>query len=208
MVTEKLQTQYISKTFNWFLHFRNFFHLLFFLIGLSVGIITCFCFRPFFSTLKNSFHLTPPPLSSPKLPPPPSLISNPALQVLSFSRNETSNHTSVSWKEHNSLMHNMSDQQLFLRASMVPRISIQEFSSSDHNHHDEVNTYVGKVAFMFLTKGPLPLAPLWEKLFEGHQGFYSIYIHSHPSYQETLPETSVFYNRGIPSQVISFFKSI
>ena len=64
-----------------------------------------------------------------------------------------------------------------------------------------------KVAFMFLTAGPLPLADLWEMFFEGHHGFYSIYVHSHPSYVHEMPPTSVFYGRRIPSQVglIVFF---
>eukprot|EP00475_Leptophrys_vorax_P006554 TRINITY_DN14068_c0_g1_i1.p1 TRINITY_DN14068_c0_g1~~TRINITY_DN14068_c0_g1_i1.p1 ORF type:complete len:453 (-),score=7.86 TRINITY_DN14068_c0_g1_i1:140-1498(-) len=35
----------------------------------------------------------------------------------------------------------------------------------------------GKIAFMFLTRGPLPLAPLWARFFEGHEGRYSVYIH-------------------------------
>ncbi|CAI5477791.1 unnamed protein product, partial [Closterium sp. Yama58-4] len=36
----------------------------------------------------------------------------------------------------------------------------------------------GKIAFLFMTRGPLPLAPLWEKFFKGHEGRYSIYIHA------------------------------
>ncbi|KAK3036565.1 hypothetical protein RJ639_031006 [Escallonia herrerae] len=88
-------------------------------------------------------------------------------------------------------MHNMSDKELFWRASMVPKI--QEFP---YNH-------VPKVAFMFLTPGPLPLAPLWEKFFKGHEGLYSVYVHPHPSFNESLvPEDSFLFGRRIPSQPV------
>lgn len=83
----------------------------------------------------------------------------------------------------------MDDDKLFLRASMVPQI--QEYPYE----------HTPKVSFMFLTKGPLPLGPLWEKFFKGHEGSYSIYIHSDPSYNESLPEESVFSGRRIPSKV-------
>lgn len=83
----------------------------------------------------------------------------------------------------------MDDDKLFWRASMVP--SIREFP---FNH-------VPKVAFMFLTKGPIPLGPLWEKFFKGYEGRYSIYVHPHPSYNESVPESSVFHGRRIPSKV-------
>lgn len=88
-----------------------------------------------------------------------------------------------------SLMHKMSDEELFWRASLVPRIKKYPFKR------------VPKVAFMFLTKGPLPLSPLWEKFLKGHGNLYSIYVHSLPSYQAKFPPTSVFYGRQIPSQV-------
>ncbi|KAL1552369.1 glycosyltransferase BC10-like [Salvia divinorum] len=87
------------------------------------------------------------------------------------------------------LMHGMSDEELFWRATLVPRVSKYPFER------------VPKIAFMFLTKGPLPLAPLWERFFKGHEGKYSIYIHSLPSYEADFPSGSVFYKRQIPSQV-------
>ena len=40
-----------------------------------------------------------------------------------------------------------------------------------------------KVAFLFLVKWDLPLAPLWDKFFEGrHRGLYSVYVHTHPAF--------------------------
>ncbi|XP_060208430.1 glycosyltransferase BC10-like [Lycium barbarum] len=87
------------------------------------------------------------------------------------------------------LLHKMSDKELLWRASMVPRIKKYPFKR------------VPKIAFMFLTKGPLPLAPIWERFFKGHKGLYSIYIHSLPSFKANFPASSVFYKRQIPSQV-------
>ncbi|KAF2321222.1 hypothetical protein GH714_035702 [Hevea brasiliensis] len=92
-----------------------------------------------------------------------------------------------------SLMHNMEDDELFGRASMAPRIQSvpQELVPKP------------KVAFMFLTKGPLPLAALWEKFFKGHEGLYSIYSSS-PSFNDTFPESSVFHERRIPSKPVEW----
>ncbi|KAK8627863.1 hypothetical protein V6N13_135461 [Hibiscus sabdariffa] len=85
--------------------------------------------------------------------------------------------------------HNMTDQVLFWRASFMPRIP--EFPIKR----------TPKVAFMFLTRGKVLLAPLWEKFFRGHEAFYSIYVHSDPSYVETMPKSSVFHDRWIPSKI-------
>ncbi|RWR73608.1 Glycosyl transferase [Cinnamomum micranthum f. kanehirae] len=87
------------------------------------------------------------------------------------------------------LMHTMTDEELFWRASFVPQAKKYPFRR------------IPKVAFMFLTKGPLPLYPLWEKFLKGHEKLYSIYIHPLPSYHGDFPPTSVFYHRQIPSKV-------
>ncbi|KAH7673606.1 Glycosyl transferase family 14 protein [Dioscorea alata] len=92
------------------------------------------------------------------------------------------------------LLHNMTDEELFWRASMEPQVEKYPFKR------------VRKVAFMFLTIGPLPLSPLWEKYFKGHERRYSIYIHSLPNYKADFPESSVFYRRQIPSQVSEWGK--
>uniref|UniRef100_A0A7N0V0D5 Core-2/I-branching beta-1,6-N-acetylglucosaminyltransferase family protein n=1 Tax=Kalanchoe fedtschenkoi TaxID=63787 RepID=A0A7N0V0D5_KALFE len=93
-----------------------------------------------------------------------------------------------------SLHHEMRDEELFWRATLVPQINRYPFPR------------VPKIAFMFLTKGPLPLAPLWERFFKGHEDRYSIYIHSTPSYQPHYSPESVFYRRQIPSQVTEWGK--
>ncbi|CAN1162401.1 Glycosyltransferase BC10 [Linum perenne] len=88
------------------------------------------------------------------------------------------------------LMHMMNDSELLWRASFVPRIKEYPFKR------------IPKIAFMFLTKGPLPLAPLWEKFLHGHKGLYSIYVHAVPHYVSNFSSSSVFYNRQIPSQTV------
>ncbi|GER53500.1 Core-2/I-branching beta-1,6-N-acetylglucosaminyltransferase family protein [Striga asiatica] len=98
--------------------------------------------------------------------------------------------TLESWvKPPSTLLHHMNDTELFWRASFAPSIQSYPFERNP------------KIAFMFLTRGPLPLAPLWEKFFKGNENLYSIYIHSLPSYQPEFSSSSVFYGRQIPSQV-------
>lgn len=88
-----------------------------------------------------------------------------------------------------SATHNMTDEELFRWASMAPKVDGTPYHR------------VSKVAFMFLVRGDMPLRPLWEKFFEGHDGLYSIYVHANPSYTGSPPRDSVFYGRMIPSQV-------
>ncbi|KAF7034554.1 hypothetical protein CFC21_045555 [Triticum aestivum] len=90
------------------------------------------------------------------------------------------------------LMHNMTDDELLWRASMVPRVARVPWR------------IVPKVAFLFLVRGDLPLRPLWEKFFAGHEGLYSIYVHASPAYTGSPPADSVFYGRMIPSQNTSW----
>ncbi|OVA10204.1 Glycosyl transferase [Macleaya cordata] len=85
------------------------------------------------------------------------------------------------------LTHSMTDEELFWRASMVPTKEGYPFKR------------VPKVAFMFLTRGPLPLVPLWERFFKGHEALFSIYIHTPPGYILDVSNTSAFYGRQIPS---------
>ncbi|MCO5568918.1 hypothetical protein L7F22_022620 [Adiantum nelumboides] len=84
--------------------------------------------------------------------------------------------------------HNMSDSELLWLASMAPRRKGMPLRR------------VPKVAFMFLTRGPLPLGPLWERFFNGNEGLYSIYVHTHPGFKLDVPSSSVFYRRQIPSK--------
>ncbi|CAL9158064.1 glycosyltransferase BC10-like [Musa acuminata AAA Group] len=88
------------------------------------------------------------------------------------------------------LLHEMSDEELFWRASMVPKVEEYPFRR------------VPKVAFMFLTRGPLPLSPLWEEFLKGHEDLYSIYVHTIPGYNLNVSQSSAFYGRQIPNKVV------
>lgn len=87
------------------------------------------------------------------------------------------------------LWHSMSDKELFWRALTVPGFLKCQYNCTP------------KVAFMFLTRGRLPLAPLWERFFKGYEGLYSIYLHTSPEFAYEPPESSVFNKRRIPSKV-------
>ncbi|KAM7274639.1 hypothetical protein ACFE04_016505 [Oxalis oulophora] len=88
----------------------------------------------------------------------------------------------------------LSDEELMWQASMVRRVL------------DYPNSRP-KVAFMFLSRGRLRFAPLWEKFFKGYEGFYSIYHHSSPEFNNEAPNSSVFYNSRIPSKQVEWGES-
>ncbi|XVF75075.1 hypothetical protein PTKIN_Ptkin13bG0159200 [Pterospermum kingtungense] len=90
------------------------------------------------------------------------------------------------------LTHRMSDSELFWRASMMPYKNEYPFLR------------VPKVAFMFLTRGPLPMLPLWERFFKGHQKYFSIYLHTPPAFHLNVSSDSPFYAREIPSQHVEW----
>lgn len=87
--------------------------------------------------------------------------------------------------------HDLTDEELLWRASAA---------SMGRRRPKSVTP---KVAYMFLTRGPLPMGALWERYFRGHGDLYSIYIHGHPNYLPKFPLNSVFYRRNIPSKVSS-----
>ncbi|TKW17985.1 hypothetical protein SEVIR_5G404800v4 [Setaria viridis] len=91
------------------------------------------------------------------------------------------------------LMHDMTDEELFWRATLVPAAASYPFQR------------VPKVAFMFLAgHGVLPLAPLWERFFRGHEERFSIYVHAPPGVAINVSEDSPFHGRQIPSQETSW----
>jgi hypothetical protein len=80
------------------------------------------------------------------------------------------------------------DEELMSRAAAAPR------------------SVVGapKVAFLFLAKWDLPMAPLWDKFFQGHRGLYSVYVHTDPAFNASATDQqSAFYGRHIPSKVLN-----
>jgi hypothetical protein len=123
----------------------------------------------------------PPPLQPPPSPPPPPAAPSTTPAFLAPPSDGAIVKSSS----------NMTDEELLWWASMAPKVR-----GTPPFHR------VPKVAFLFLVRGQMPLRPLWEKFFQGHEGLYSIYVHTYPSYTGSPPEDSVFYGRRIPSQVI------
>jgi hypothetical protein len=224
-----------NKLLNAQMHLQNLvFYFLLFCSGLALGLTLSFYLRDFsFNLQLNQLFdlpatappvLSPPPLPlqmantnltrvgspppSPSLPiqmtntnltrvgsspPPPPPPHSPPLQI---TKNNLSRVGLKQYLKPPSAMHDMKDEELLWRASMAPRI--REFPLKR----------TPKVAFLFLTKGPLPLAPLWELFFKGHEGLYTIYVHPNPSFNGTVPENSVFHGRRIPSKVSKYHSGI
>ncbi|CAH9142682.1 unnamed protein product [Cuscuta epithymum] len=191
-------------------------YFLFFVSGLVIGMSISFYLKaPPFNLQLKLFSAHPPPLK----PPAPRKVTNeplsdfPQLDVTTFSQSESPPPpkkraeykrvvtTSDSFGKSSlqeylkppPCMHGMSDEELLWRASVVPRVKNAPF------------TYRPKVAFMFLARGSLPLAPLWERFFKGHDGLYSIYIHSQPSFNGIAHgEGPMFHGRRIPSKTVEW----
>jgi hypothetical protein len=187
--------------------FNLFGHILVFGCGLIIGISLTFCVKNYsfnfqFQQFKNpSFSSNPPPPFSP-IPPISSNISNPLNDQIKISNNQNSlvitnnaDPSSNGLEEFFKVpiaMHDMNEDELFWRASMIPMIDTLPFKQTS------------KVAFMFLTRGPVLLAPLWEKFFKGNEGLYSIYIHPNPTFNERVyDQSSIFHDHRIPSKVCS-----
>ncbi|XP_072964140.1 glycosyltransferase BC10-like [Typha angustifolia] len=194
--------------------------LLLIAFGFTVGIVSTFYIKsfppPFHFTQTTNLFLSSSLSSSPPSPPPQrqQLVINHTIcspsspppqeqrQQQRQPRQEVINSTIASrgrvglkeFVQPPKSMHDMTDDELLWRASMVPRIKRPP------------TALVPKVAFLFLAKGGLPFAPLWEKFFKGHEGLYSIYVHSDPSFNGSEPKDSVFYDRRIPSKVVEWGK--
>ncbi|KAK1439089.1 hypothetical protein QVD17_04904 [Tagetes erecta] len=226
MATRPTRIAFPIKILKLFKSKHSFLHLFIFMIGLPIGFICSFYLQSFSATIQISIskvlHSSSlpsiPPLITSTLPPPQhanALISpsQPYADTLISPQEDTtlslppssqppaappalspSSLLSPSMKEKMPMMHNMSDDDLVKRVMEVSTM----MSSMINNAAAPYN----KVAFMFLTPGPLPLSPLWELFFKGHEGLFSIYVHPHPSYNDTIPEDSVFYGTRITSQPV------
>jgi hypothetical protein len=107
------------------------------------------------------------------------------------------------------LFHNMEDEELLYKASMLKTTTTTTTAAATAAAtaaEADTGTMLreeAKIAFLFLTRGPLPLRALWDAYFEGHEGRYSIYVHAHPNFLQdpTISSSSVFFRRYIPSKV-------
>ncbi|XP_059655483.1 glycosyltransferase BC10-like [Cornus florida] len=187
------------KLFNAPFQFANLLsYVIIFAFGLTFGIILSFHLQNFSFNLRVTQLSLSTSQSPPLLPPPPMQPAPPAppsIPPTTGDSNNSSTHIGLGdYVKPPRVMHDMEDGELLWRASMTPRI--QEFPFKR----------VPKVAFMFLTRGPVLLAPLWEKFFKGHEGLYSIYVHSDPSFNGSEPRNSVFQGRRIPSKGVEWGK--
>ncbi|KAA3455768.1 Glycosyl transferase, family 14 [Gossypium australe] len=185
------------------------FYFILFGLGLGLGITLSFFYLKDGSMDFQLYQLSvfrasdipppPPPPPPPSPPPPPTALSSGGVIELPSPVPASSPPIKETRKEKRDYIkeffeppatrHNMTDEELFWRASLVPKIPKYPIQRTP------------KIAFMFLTRGKVLLAPLWEKFFRGHEGFYSIYVHSDPSFVQTMPKSSVFYDRWIPSKI-------
>nr|AFK34567.1 unknown [Lotus japonicus] len=157
--------------------------LLLLAFGVTIGMIISFYYKSCtislqFSQFSLSASQKPPPVS----PPPP-----PMLQPIKRPKVSHVSHIAglKEFLQPSHVIHDMSDEELLWRASMTPKI------------HDYPFRRVPKVAFLFLVRSNVPLAPLWEVFFRGHEGYFSIYVHSHPSYNGS-DKSPLFRGREFP----------
>ncbi|KAF4400856.1 hypothetical protein G4B88_004399, partial [Cannabis sativa] len=177
-------------------------HFLIFGSGLALGITLSFYIKDL--PLINFHYRQQPLLLTTATPPlskqnPPLIFSPPTLPSLLIPKqtvfsNTTSSRTTpariglTEYLKPPNVSHDMDDDELLWRASMSPKLRKTPFR------------FTPKIAFMFLARGALPLAPFWDRFFKGHEGLYSIYVHSDHSFNDTVQQNSAFYDRRIPSK--------
>ncbi|KAI3735837.1 hypothetical protein L6452_15357 [Arctium lappa] len=178
-------------------------------IGLGATLIFCLYSIPLNSKPKQLFTFQIPPTTLEEQPPGlyaiNSQVPNQTESTTPTTNNMVSNTTTGIIKEEpkqitetprpaisSAFLHGMRDEQLFWRASMVPRINKTPFKK------------IPKVAFMFLVRGRLPLSPLWARFFRGYKGFYSIYVHTQPYFVGEVAPEPMFQGRRIPSEVVTW----
>ncbi|KAL1317927.1 hypothetical protein HN51_070156 [Arachis hypogaea] len=170
-------------------------YVFFLCCGVTIGIFSSYYYLkngiPSLQFLRSSLTQSPP-----QAPPDVSLIPPPSV-ISEYWSNENVSVTELKHgplrPRHQAPMHHMNDKELLRVAAKAVRNGTYL-----KQHH------VPKVAFLFLVRGPVLLAPLWQKFFEGNEGKYSIYVHSNPSYDSSVPESPVFRGRRIPSKKVEW----
>ena len=61
---------------------------------------------------------------------------------------------------------------------------------------------IPKLAFLVLTRGPMPLEPLWERFFSGAHGKFSIYVHVAPGFNGLDTSSRLFGSALIRSEAV------
>ena len=91
-------------------------------------------------------------------------------------------------------IHTLADDRLFQQASLAT-------TSNEFYPAVCIVNVDCKLSLLFLTRGPLPLARLWERWLSNQDGLYSIYIHAEPVFKLGSEYPEMFHDREIPSQV-------
>lgn len=177
--------------------FNLLYYILFFAFGLTFGIIITFQLKHLSFNLQfTGFSIS----TSSQLLESPELLSSTNTKMdekYTTSRTTTTMQQRIGLEEYlqppSNVMHDMSDEELVWRASMVPKI--EEFPGKRR---------APKIAFMFLIRNSVLFEALWDKFFQGNEGLYSIYVHSDHYNNESFTESSLFRDRRIPSKVINF----
>ncbi|XP_028210604.1 glycosyltransferase BC10-like isoform X2 [Glycine soja] len=84
-------------------------------------------------------------------------------------------------------------------AEVESRVVINEILNNYYMH-----TKKPKVAFLFLSPGSLPFEKLWHMFFQGHEGKFSVYVHS--SKEKPTHVSSFFVGREIHSEPVGWGK--
>ncbi|KAL8264925.1 hypothetical protein R6Q59_023055 [Mikania micrantha] len=171
---------------------RLLFVLILFVIGIIIGLISSSHIDRYFTSQPNNFYM-----NYVSAAPAPSYTTGIAKTSICSTESIICKNDDClsmeSFKKPKNLTHKMTDNELFWRASLVPEKPEYPFER------------VPKVAFMFLTRGPIPFLPFWERFFRGQDvNKYSIYVHMNPGVQLKFPNSSVFYKRQIPSQDVKW----
>ncbi|KAB5514749.1 hypothetical protein DKX38_028655 [Salix brachista] len=82
---------------------------------------------------------------------------------------------------------------------IASRVVIREILSASFTP-----TKKAKIAFMFLTPGPLPFEKLWDKFFSGHEDRFSVYVHA--SKEKPVHVSRYFVNQDIRSDQVIWGK--
>ncbi|OAY59220.1 hypothetical protein MANES_01G014300v8 [Manihot esculenta] len=185
---KKLRSRILSTLINGKIHLPHFIsHFIVFLCGLALGIAIPSWHS---KSISLNFQLNPSLNQTQTLPAPHKLLP---LEMLLLNRTSNSTGWKNLFKPPTSVYHDMEEEELLWRASMVPNVGNSTLPRAK------------KVAFLFLTHGPLPLAPFWDLFFKGYEDLYSVYVHSNPLFKGTVPSNSVFYGRMIPrSKVVQW----
>ncbi|KAL8222800.1 hypothetical protein R6Q57_020199 [Mikania cordata] len=171
---------------------RLLFVLILFVIGIIIGLISSSHIDRYFTSQPNNFYM-----NYVSAAPAPSYTTGIAKTSICSTESIICKNDDClsmeSFKKPKNLTHKMTDNELFWRASLVPDKPEYPFER------------VPKVAFMFLTRGPIPFLPFWDRFFRGQDvNKYSIYVHMNPGVHLKFPNSSVFYKRQIPSQDVKW----